>query len=209
MPKSAPLRLVEFSRSALISNLQSILLSSPGFVVDLRCDAYGHGDEWVEENARELGLTAFLTNDDRLAPIPPGTATLYGIGAGKRVAVVSAEIVATKHISVGETVSYGNTWTAARPTRLALVSLGFADGLPRAGSNVASMSIAGQRAPVVGRIAMDQTVLDITDIDASVGMTAHVWNSTESISEWSSASLRDPLSLVAGLSWRVERSWLA
>ena len=209
MPNNSPRRLVEFSRFALDSNLAELARSLPDSVIDLRCDAYGHGASWVREAAVAHGFDEFLDDDRPYDEVPTCTGLLFGVTDGSRVATVTAEIVATKSIGIGEHVSYGYTWTAERDTRLGLVSLGFADGLPRAGSNRATMTLAGKRVPVVGRIAMDQCVVDITDVTVSTGDVATFWDSVESLKEWAQYSSRDPLSLVSGLSWRVERSWVS
>jgi alanine racemase len=209
VPNNSPRRRVEFSRSALDSNLAALAASSIDAIIDLRCDAYGHGADWVRDAAESHGFDSFLADDEPFAPIPSATTAIFGINGGARVATLSAEIVAVKHIAAGEHVSYGYTWTADRSSQLGLVSLGFADGLPRAGSNVATMTIEGHRVPVVGRIAMDQCVVDITDLSVTVGSTVSLWDSVDSIAEWSTCARRDPLSLVSGLSWRVERSWVS
>jgi len=64
----------------------------------------------------------------------------------------------------GETVSYGRTWAARRPSRIALVTIGYADGLPRRLSNRGVVLIQGKRAPIVGRITMDWCMADVTNI---------------------------------------------
>lgn len=84
--------------------------------------------------------------------------------AGLRAAMtVTASIAMLKRIPAGWSVSYGSAWTADRPTRIALLPLGYADGLPRAASGRAEVLIAGRRQPVVGRIAMDQCMVAIDD----------------------------------------------
>lgn len=65
----------------------------------------------------------------------------------------------------GSSVSYGRTFIAERDTPVALVGVGYGDGYPRLLSNRASVLIRGQRAPVVGRVCMDQTVVDVSGID--------------------------------------------
>ena len=200
---------MEFSHSALKSNLELLVTGGTDTVIDLRCDAYGHGADWVESAAHEVGFTSFLTDDHPAIAIPPSAGTLYGVSAGHRVGVVSGEIVAIKTIDAGEPVSYGNTWIAQRESTVGLVSLGFADGLPRAGSNLATMTVDEYEVPVVGRIAMDQCVVDLTGLSIAIGSIARTWNSVDSVREWSTAANRDPLSLVSGLSWRVQRSWTA
>jgi len=68
-----------------------------------------------------------------------------------------------KLIVPGTTVGYGRTWTAQRPTRLATLTAGYADGYMRALSNRGSVLINGCRCPVVGRVCMDQMMVDVTE----------------------------------------------
>jgi alanine racemase len=62
-------------------------------------------------------------------------------------------------------VSYGGTWTTPRPSRLAVVPLGYGDGYPWALSNCGEALLRGRRVPVRGRVCMDQVVLDVTDLE--------------------------------------------
>lgn len=73
-----------------------------------------------------------------------------------------ARIAHVKEIPAGETVSYGRTFRAAYPTRVATVPVGYADGLHRALSNRGEMLVKGRRTAIIGRVCMDQTMLDIT-----------------------------------------------
>lgn len=73
-------------------------------------------------------------------------------------------------LSPGESVSYGRTWRADRESTVALVMFGYGDGLPRALSNRGRVLVRGRRAPIVGRVCMDMSVVDVTDIpEAAVG----------------------------------------
>lgn len=75
-----------------------------------------------------------------------------------------------KEIPAGRTVSYGREFTAPAPTRIANVGIGYADGYDWAFSNKGEMIIRGQRVPVIGRVCMDQLMLDITTVeDAAIG----------------------------------------
>lgn len=74
---------------------------------------------------------------------------------------LAARLAHVKGIAAGGRVSYGGTWEADRDTAVGLVPVGYADGIPRAASNVAEVAIDGVRVPVVGRIAMDQFVVDL------------------------------------------------
>ncbi len=94
--------------------------------------------------------------------LSPGPAT----GSAADLGLVPAMTLATrlasvKRIDVGERVSYGGTWTAASPTMLGLVPLGYADGVPRAAGNRESVLVGGRLCPIVGRVAMDQCVVDL------------------------------------------------
>ena len=78
-------------------------------------------------------------------------------------------VVGLRHVAAGEHVGYGATWKAARPTRLALLPVGYADGFRRgASSGVGNgwVVIAGERAPVVGRVSMNLTTVDATELSA-------------------------------------------
>ena len=81
-----------------------------------------------------------------------------------------ARVVDIRTVAPGESVSYGRTFTAARPTRLAVLSVGYADGYSRAFSNRAQVLLRGQYAPVCGKTCMDFTMVDVTDVpDVTVG----------------------------------------
>jgi alanine racemase len=92
---------------------------------------------------------------------------------------LKARIVQIRNIERGETVGYGGTWTARRPTRLAIVSAGYADGYFRAasandGTRGAEVVVAGKRCPIAGRISMDLIAVDITDLDKSTVRRGHM-----------------------------------
>ena len=75
-----------------------------------------------------------------------------------------SRIVLTRQIPEGDTVGYGRSWQARGPRRLAVIPVGYGDGYPRSLSNCHEVLICGQRAPIAGRICMDQMMADITHI---------------------------------------------
>ena len=75
-----------------------------------------------------------------------------------------ASVAGVRSIPAGATVGYNGTFVATEPMRLALVSAGYGDGLTRSLGNCFSLLVRGQRAPLVGRVSMDQIVLDVTEI---------------------------------------------
>jgi alanine racemase len=77
------------------------------------------------------------------------------------------QVSSLRTLHAGETAGYGNTFAASRETRLALLPVGYADGLNRLLSNRGYVLIRGREAPIAGRVSMDQTVVDVTDIPAA------------------------------------------
>ena len=78
-----------------------------------------------------------------------------------------APVALVKRVAAGEGVSYGHTWTAPADTTIALIPLGYADGIPRALSGRFDVAIGGTRYPAVGRVCMDQFLVNLGD-DASM-----------------------------------------
>jgi alanine racemase len=74
-------------------------------------------------------------------------------------------VIQVRDAPEGTPVSYSRTFTTRRPTRLAVIAIGYADGFPRSLSNRARLLVRGRRAPVAGRVCMDLTVLDVTGIE--------------------------------------------
>ena len=88
----------------------------------------------------------------------------------KPVMSLYSHIVHVKEVPEGVTVGYGATYVTGRPTRIATVPVGNADGYPRSLSNRASVLLHGRRVPIIGRVCMDQFMVDVTDMpQVSVG----------------------------------------
>ena len=80
-----------------------------------------------------------------------------------------ARISHIKTLEAGREISYGGTFTTVKPTVVATVPVGYADGYPRCLSNIGRVIIGGQYAPILGRVCMDQFMVDVSGIDCSVG----------------------------------------
>jgi alanine racemase len=197
-------------------------------VVDARADAYGHSIELVAPAAREAGVPALVVSDDRDAAAAraagfselhigrlPGDvealgAEAYGLGdGGIPILTLVGEVIAIKHVPAGAGVSYGYTYRTSGPTCLALIALGYADGVPRLASNRASVRAGTDIHPLVGRIAMDQFVVDCGDDVPGVGSEAVLFgdpgSGATSTHDWATVTERHPLQLTAGLGARIER----
>ena len=84
----------------------------------------------------------------------------------RAVASLTARIAQLRTIPAGTGVGYGLTFRAGRPTRIATIPVGYADGWPRALGNRGSAFVAGLRVPIAGRVSMDSITLDVTDVPA-------------------------------------------
>ncbi|MDE6220413.1 MAG: alanine racemase, partial [Lachnospiraceae bacterium] len=73
-----------------------------------------------------------------------------------------------KTVPQGQEISYGGTYTTTRETRVATICIGYGDGYPRSLSNIGHVLIKGQRASILGRVCMDQFMIDVTDISSPV-----------------------------------------
>ena len=117
-----------------------------------------------------------------------------------------------KEVEEGVCVSYGRTYVTKKKTKLATVAIGYADGVPRLLSNKGEMLIKGKRAPIVGRVCMDQLMLDVTGIDVKEGDIAVLFGTSgnERITADDIASLCDTIGyeIVCGISKRVPRVYL-
>jgi alanine racemase len=144
--------------------------------------------------ARRAGLTdarRHLANSAATVALPdtwydmvrPGVA-LYGLDPlggdpavhGLRPAMtVRAGVALTKRVPAGVGVSYGHTYFPASETTLALVPVGYADGVPRAGGNRAPVLAGGAQRTIAGRVCMDQFVLDVGDAPVAPGDEVVLW----------------------------------
>jgi alanine racemase len=80
---------------------------------------------------------------------------------------VRTEIVAVRDVEAGAAVGYGATWHASRRTRIATLPMGYADGLSRHLGNRGHVLVRGKRAPIVGAVSMDMTMVDVTDVEGA------------------------------------------
>lgn len=121
---------------------------------------HGHltGGNLVRVGALLYGLTG-----DVLQPRPPHLNVKPVLSLHSRVALL-------KTVPAGVTIGYGATFTTQRTSRIATIPIGYADGYRRDLSNVGEVLIRGRRAPIVGRVSMDLTTVDVTNIrDAAFG----------------------------------------
>ncbi len=136
---------------------------------------------------------------------------LYGISALpnsplRAVSTLKSTIVQIKEIMPGESVGYGRKGQVTRPSRIATVPIGYADGLNRLLSNgVGEFVVRGKRVPIIGNICMDLCMVDITDVNAEEGDEVLVFGDNPSIVEIAEKLKTIPYEVLTGISRRVKR----
>ncbi|MDK2011701.1 MULTISPECIES: alanine racemase [unclassified Deinococcus] len=122
------------------------------------------------------------------------------------VMTLTAQVTHLHTAHAGETVSYNGLWRAQQDTRIATVGIGYADGYPRNATGRAQVLIAGQRRPVLGRICMDQLMVDVTGLPVQVGDPVTLWNDHDltvtDVAAWGDTIEYEVLT---GLGDRIER----
>jgi alanine racemase len=120
-----------------------------------------------------------------------------------------SQVMALRHIAVGETVGYGCTWQAQRPTTIATVAVGYGDGYPRSAKSGTPVLINGHKAPLAGRVSMDLICVDVTDLpQVNIGDTAILWGKDLSANEVAHWADTIGYELVTRMPKRVERVYI-
>jgi alanine racemase len=152
--------------------------------------------------------------------VRPGVA-IYGLDPlggdpapyGLRPAMtVRARVILTKRVPAGVGVSYGHTYHPDRETTLALVPVGYADGVPRAAGNRAPVHAGGRQRPIAGRVCMDQFVLDVGDDRVAAGDEVVLWGPGErgepTAQQWADAVDTIHYELVTRIGGRFARRYV-
>ena len=120
---------------------------------------------------------------------------------------LKAEIHLVKRVPAGSPVGYGGTQTTLRDTKLAIITIGYADGIPRNASSAVGVFVAGRKAAIIGRVSMDQFVVDLgADSNAVAGEIVEVFGANGySIDDWAAASGTINYEIVTRIAARVPR----
>jgi alanine racemase len=200
-------------------------LSAAGeFVADLSFDAWGHGLLVCAAAAIDGGASAVAVATDAeetclrdagfVAPVlRTGSRAaglhgleLYGLAGDTRPAMhVTARVLGLKAVQPGDGVSYGYTWHAHRATTLAMLGIGYADGMDRSASNRGAVLLGGERRPIVGRVAMNVVMVDLGDDLVELGDSAVIIGPGQPASVWAASVGRSPLEVVLGFAAKAPR----
>jgi len=147
--------------------------------------------------------------------IRPGI-MLYGVspitkdveisGSLRPAMTLRSEVIAVREIPAGDSVGYGARWTAARPSVIATVAVGYADGYPRHATDGTPVFVSGKVVPLVGTVSMDMITVDVTGhAGVSIGDPVELWGSNLSVSEVAEHAGTISYELLAGVTSRVPR----
>ena len=123
---------------------------------------YGNG-QWSGLGCRP-GISLYGCLDD--APLLSEQGQSWLFLNLKPVMTLIAELVKIKELSAGESLSYGATWQATKPSRVGVLAIGYGDGYPRLLSNRGKVLVRGSLVPVIGRVCMDYTLVDLSDLES-------------------------------------------
>lgn len=135
-----------------------------------------------------------------------GVAPYDGETGLKCVSSLKSTILQIKELTPEETVGYGRKGKLSRPSRIAAVPIGYADGLDRhLGNRKGEMFVNGKRAPIVGNICMDVTMIDVTDIECAEGDTVEIFGNNIRVEELAGKLGTIPYEILTSVSSRVKR----
>ena len=149
--------------------------------------------DYVRPGIMLYGATPFADRDVHALDLQP-------------VMTFSAEVIALNHIQAGEQVGYGSTFTAQQNMDLAIVSIGYGDGYPRAYIKQNYVVIHGKTVPVVGRVAMDMIAIDVTGLNISIGTPVELWGKQRLVDDVADANGTIGYELLCRLSQRPVRT---
>lgn len=153
--------------------------------------------DWLRPGIMLYGATPFAELD----------AVTLGL---RPVMSLEAQLIGLRDIAAGESVGYGATWVAERPSRIGTVSCGYADGYPRHAPSGTPVIVRGQRVPLVGRVSMDMLTVDLSDVaDAALGDTVELWGAHLPVDEVARAAGSIGYELLTKVTARVPRRYHA
>jgi alanine racemase len=170
----------------------------------------------LRPSVRHLAATAATLTDRRthfdLCRVGAG---LFGIDPSgttrlSSALTLTAPVVSARDVPEGTSVGYGHNYVTSRPTRLVLLPVGYADGIPRRASGAASVLIRGCRRPLAGMVSMDQTVVDVGPDHVEVGEPAVIFgpgtHGEPTTAEWARWASTVEHEIVTGLGDRLLRT---
>lgn len=179
--------------------------------------------EWSQQLKQQLGdptILRHLLNSSGIARFPEAQFDMVRLGIGlygiapepevqrqlKPVSRLKTRISQIKEIPVGDSVGYNRRWIASRPSRIAIISIGYADGLNRhLGYENGRVEVNGCLVPIIGSICMDMCFLDVTGVDCQEGDEVTIFGDADLLQQISQAADTIPYEILTSVSPRVKR----
>ncbi len=153
--------------------------------------------DWIRPGIMLYGATPFADLSARELGLRPAMS-------------LTGAVIALREVAAGESVGYGASWVATRPSRIATVSCGYADGYPRHAPSGTPVLVAGQRAPLAGRVSMDMLAVDVTELaDVQIGAPVELWGAQLPVDEVAQACGTIGYELLTKVTARVPRRYQA
>ncbi len=149
-----------------------------------------HGD-WIRPGLALYGVSPMLA----------GRSAQHGL---RPVMTFSSSVIAVRQVKKGDAVGYGASWVAPANTNLAVVAIGYGDGYPRNAPSGTPVLINGQRLPIVGRVSMDMTMVDIGQQQVQVGDAVVLWGEALPVEEIAEQVQTIPYELLCNITSRVQ-----
>lgn len=152
--------------------------------------------EWNRPGYMLYGISPFAEFNENAEPLKPAM-------------TLRSELIAIRSINVGDSVGYGGTWVAQRPSIIGTVEIGYADGYPRSAANGTPTLINDVTAPLVGTVSMDMVTIDLTDVpNANIGDSVILWGEGLSVNDIARHSNTIGYELLTRATLRVPRTYV-
>lgn len=212
-PPASPqqLRWVTVDANRLASAFHTVMdQEGPDTLLDLRHDGHGFGLTTAWPIAKDCGFRRGLVDPGHdghglTSAAEPSSLTWCRSAHDHNAQQLHSRVVNVKLVEPGSAVSYGGHYQTTQSGYLALVAIGFADGVPRLDPVGGFVDCGGVRFPIAGRIAMDQLIVDTGQTCLDVGSDVTVWGGDVTINEWAAWASRDATIIGATLGSRVAR----
>lgn len=172
----------------------------------------GMGYHLMKHVLNSAGIERFDTHHWDMTRLGIG---LYGISASglsglQNVCTLRTTILQIKNVPQGETVGYGRKGTLDKPTRVATIRIGYADGLDRKfGNRHGWVTVNGQKAPIIGNVCMDLCMIDITNIQCQEGDSVIIFGDSPTVIELAESIQTIPYEILTSISPRVKRIFVS
>ena len=156
----------------------------------------GSHAEWIRPGNMLYGSSPFLSDVEAASDLQPAM-------------TFEAEVIAVRDVPAGDSVGYGGRWTATRPSRIATLAAGYADGYPRHAPNGTPTFVNGHVAPLAGTVSMDMITIDVTDHPGvAVGDAVELWGRHVSVNDVAMRASTISYDLLTAVSPRVPRVYV-